>query len=72
MHVGDAVLVGGKERLVPLLKLLGLWEHLLKLGVDNFGNRSGKRLRKSVESLAELKKLDVESRVGRVDGMCGR
>lgn len=70
--MGDTVLVGGKERLIPLLKLLGLGEHLFEFGVDDLGDRRRKRLRKAVESLAELKKLDVESWVGGIDGMCGR
>lgn len=69
--MGDTVLVGSEERLVPLVELLGLGEELLKLCVDNFGNRSGERLGEAVEGLAEFKELEVERRVGGVDGMCG-
>jgi hypothetical protein len=70
--MGDTVLVGGEERLVPLIELLGLGEHRLEFGVDDLSNGRRKRFGKAVESLAEPKKLDVESRVRGVDGVCGR
>jgi hypothetical protein len=42
--MGDTVLVGGEERLIPLLELLGLGEHRLKFGVDDLSNGRRKRL----------------------------
>jgi hypothetical protein len=70
--MGSTVLVGSKERLVPLVELLGLREELLKLCVDDLGNWSGERLGEAVEGLAEFEELEVERRVGRVDRMCSR
>lgn len=71
VHVRDAFLVSREVRLVPLFELLGLWEQLVKFGIDDLGNLLGKRLGKAFERLAEAKQLKVESRVGGIDRMSG-
>lgn len=67
LHVGNAALVSREVRLVPLFELLGLWEQLVKFGIDNLGNLLGKRLCKALKRLAEAKQLKVEGRVGGID-----
>jgi hypothetical protein len=61
--VRDTVLVGGQERLVPFLKVLGLGKELLKFRADDFSGLGGQGIGKAVDFLAELQELEVKGRV---------
>lgn len=68
--MGNGALVRGQEGVVELLKLLGLGQQLVKLGIDDLGDLGVKGLGEGVEGLAETQQLQVESRVGGVDSVC--
>lgn len=67
--VGDALLVGREEGVVPFLEVLALGEQGLELGVDDLGYLGRKWLGKAIQGLAESENLDMKGGVGCVDGV---
>ena len=71
LRLRDAVLVRGKEGVVPFLQILGLGEQSLKFGVDDLCYLRSKRLGEAVQSFPEPEELNVKRRVGRINRMGG-